>query len=475
VSDDSLDVDELGSRIVGLAGRLAAATCRWLLLVAAFDARDGAARFGLPSTARWLGHYCGLSRRTTRDHVRVARALAAHACLAEAMSAGRISYSHVRAISRVAELGDDKLVADLVMVAEHGTVDQVEDTVRGLRSVDDNNRGRDERDPETVSHRWRPDSRWGLSAALDPEHGALVQSAIETVARREGITQAEALTRMAEIALAAMSSTEQPAPSLRGDEYAATVIQLDAAAIPPETTATEGEHTEPERGSAEPPWPRPYARIQGGPGLPDAVVKRLLCSGRIRTVVTEGRDHHGTCERHNVLDLGRSHRLVARKRYRALALRDGGCCAHPCCGSTIGLEAHHVRHWLYGGRTDLDNLVLLCRRHHHAHHNDEFRIIALGHGRFRFLRADGAEIPVHVDPSRLAATRVRVEDEHDDVYPDTATTRWDGTRLDHDYAIAALAQGLHSVNRLRNETTDARQTNPYDPWAVPARDIPIST
>jgi hypothetical protein len=51
---DSVDetVDDLGSQIVGLAGRLASATCRWLLLVARFDGRDGAAQFGLHSTAR---------------------------------------------------------------------------------------------------------------------------------------------------------------------------------------------------------------------------------------------------------------------------------------------------------------------------------------------------------------------------------------------------------------------------------------
>src|SRR5882757_2280432 len=77
LSDDELTLDQLGSRMVGMAGRLASAMCRWLLLVAEFDSRDGAWQFGLPSTARWLGHYCGLSRRTAIEHVRVARTLAA--------------------------------------------------------------------------------------------------------------------------------------------------------------------------------------------------------------------------------------------------------------------------------------------------------------------------------------------------------------------------------------------------------------
>lgn len=99
VPEADADIEQLGSQIVGLAGRLAAATCRWLLLVAAFDARAGYRHYVLHSTARWLAHYCGVSRRTAIEHVRVARALATHPPLAAAMSAGRLSYSHVRARS----------------------------------------------------------------------------------------------------------------------------------------------------------------------------------------------------------------------------------------------------------------------------------------------------------------------------------------------------------------------------------------
>jgi hypothetical protein len=47
-----LTVRDLGAQIVGMAGRLASAMCRWLLLVAEFDARDGCAEYLLPSTAR---------------------------------------------------------------------------------------------------------------------------------------------------------------------------------------------------------------------------------------------------------------------------------------------------------------------------------------------------------------------------------------------------------------------------------------
>lgn len=449
VADAELSVDELGSRIVGLAGRLAAATSRWLLLIAAFDAREGFARYGLSSTYRWLSHYCGLSRRTAIEHVRVARALAAHPPLAEAMQAGRLSFSQARAISRLADLAAPQLIADLVTVAEHGTVGQLEVMVRGLRTVDDNNRDALEPDPETVSHRWRSDSRFGFSAKLDPEHGALLQSAIETIARREDLTHAEALTRMAEIALASVSAAgDGPAPALRGDEHAAVVIHLDAA---PAGAGAEGSAPDAARQAApaaagapgcSAEHPRPAARIAGGPGLPPRVVERLACCGRLRTIVFDPRVPLG--EAPCPLDVGAAHRLVSDKQFRALLIRDGGC-AHPGCGSRLALEAHHVKHWLHGGKTVLANLVLLCRRHHHTHHDGQFVITPTGGGRYVFATADGAELPRRPEPSRSALGRTPIEEEHPDVAPDAATTRWDGTRLDRDYAVAALAQGLQVV------------------------------
>src|SRR5882757_9280973 len=227
------DIDDLGSRIVGMAGRLSAAMCRWLLLIAEFDACDGAAKFGLPSTSGWLSYACGLSRRTAIDHVRVARALAAFPALVESMSAGRISYSHARAISRVARAGEERLVGDLIMVAEHGTVGQLEIVVRGLRTVEDN-----EQTPASVEEyaawSWSSESQWRLSARLDPERGAVVQKTVEMIAGTEGISHAEALVRMADIAFAAVNDHETPLRELRGDERAAVVIHLDAADLPAE-------------------------------------------------------------------------------------------------------------------------------------------------------------------------------------------------------------------------------------------------
>ena len=449
VADDALSDEQLGSRIVGLSGRIAAATSRWLLLVAEFDRREGCAAFGLGSTARWLSHHCGIAHRTALDHLRVARALLAHRRLAGEMAAGRISYSHARAISRVVKPDDTELVDGLIDIAEHGTVGQLEDTVRGLRTVDRNEEdeearraGRPTEPRDYVDARFGSDSRWRLSARMAPERGALIDSALAAVARAESIDRVAALQRIAEIALAALADGDRMPRELRGEERAAVVVHLDAKDVPPEPGSAGREGTA-----------VPFARLADGPGLPDAVAYRLLCEGRLRTVVY-GTDPDG---RRRVLDVGRCQRLVTRKQFRALVARDGHCCAVPGCGSRRRLHVHHVVHWLHGGPTDPDNEVLVCEVHHLKVHDGEVDVRAVTPGRFRWFLADGGELLEHVDPSALAANPAPADADHPDVAPDAAETRWDGTRLDRDYAVSCLADS--AARRTKRRRTKRRERN----------------
>jgi hypothetical protein len=417
---DALSDDPLGARIVGLAGRLAAATCQWLLLVADFDAREGHVRYALPSTARWLGHYCGLSRRTAAEHVRVARTLAAFPALSSEMKRGRLSYSHVRAIARVAHDGESQLVDDLIDVAMNGSVGQLETVVRGLRTVEGNDSASGAPPESYVSTSWTSESQWRLAARLEPDQGAVVDKALQTLGRVHKVSAADALVAMAEQALAAAAEGGTMPRPLRGHERAAVLIHLDAASV---RRATD---------PANRPDRRPYARTDDGPGLPDAVIRRLLCSGRIRTAVTDGaRTLH---------DLGRSHRVVSERLYRALLYRDRGCCSVPGCGSREGLDAHHVVHWIDGGPTNLANLVLLCEAHHRGHHAGEFSIAPAGRLGFRFRNAAGRELPATVDPTSQLHRSQPVASLSSSVQPHAATSRWKGERLDRPWAIAVIAK-----------------------------------
>ena len=225
-----LSVDELGALIVAGSGRLAAAISRWLLLVAQFDQRQGYLSLGLASTAQWLSHGCGIAPRTAVEHVRVARSLVLFPQLASEMGAGRLSYSQVRAISRVTGPGEDGLVAELVEAARHATVAQLEVVVRGLRSVDDNEAASDR--GEYLKASWTSDSRWRLSARLDPERGAVVGSVLDAICQRDGCSGIDALLRLAEIGLAALADGKNPPRELRGHERAAVVIHLQAERVP---------------------------------------------------------------------------------------------------------------------------------------------------------------------------------------------------------------------------------------------------
>jgi hypothetical protein len=101
-------LDHLADRIRGGAVRLAAATAAWLRLIAEFDEREGWAGVGITSCAHWLAWQCGLTPGTARQHVRVARALRRLPAIETAFAGGELSYSKVRALTRVAEPGTEE-------------------------------------------------------------------------------------------------------------------------------------------------------------------------------------------------------------------------------------------------------------------------------------------------------------------------------------------------------------------------------
>jgi hypothetical protein len=81
------------------------------------------------------------------------------------------------------------------------------------------------------------------------------------------------------------------------------------------------------------------------------------------------------------LAVGRTSRVVQPGQRAALAVRDGGCGFPGCARPLAWCEAHHLRHWLHGGPTDLANLALVCRAHHRAVHEGGWRLTRHPDGR----------------------------------------------------------------------------------------------
>src|ERR1700720_4989129 len=125
-------LERLEAQICELAGHLAAATCRFLVLLADFDARRGRGSWGMNSCAQWLSWKCQLSSGTAREHVRVARALRDLPVIRARFAAAALSYAKVRALTRIATPATEAGLAEL---AGPMTANQLERFARAHRQV----------------------------------------------------------------------------------------------------------------------------------------------------------------------------------------------------------------------------------------------------------------------------------------------------------------------------------------------------
>jgi len=173
--------------------------------------------------------------------------------------------------------------------------------------------------------------------------------------------------------------------------------------------------------------------LEDGIHVPAETSRRIACDAS-RVVMTHARD--GT-----VLDVGRKTRTIPPAIRRALTTRDRRC-RFPGCDA-YHCDAHHVRHWAEGGATRLDNLLLVCRRHHRSVHEEGFTVELRDDGEARFFWPDGRLLPVVPPPPAWAGTALASTDPHVEtaglnIDPHTATPDWLGERLDLDWAITVL-------------------------------------
>jgi Domain of unknown function (DUF222)/HNH endonuclease len=372
------ELDALGERIAELAAQISAATYELLVMLRAFDERGGWNN-GFRSCAHWLTWRVGLDRGAAREKVRAARALGELPLISEAMRRGEISYSKVRALTRIATPAIEK---DLLGFARAGTAVHVERLVRGMRLVDRIAAGNDEKrlhasrylraytDEDgmvVVTARLAPEAGAALLRALDAgvealhgPRGGQPPGGLPEPADYDSAEQrrADALGLVAESALASGLD-----PGTRGDRYQ-VVVHVDA-----EVLAAGGEG-----GSS---W------LADGTGVSAETSRRLACDSAL-VVMRHAADGR-------VLDVGRRTRAISPGLRRALEHRDGGC-RFPGCGLRW-CDAHHVEPWADGGATSLANTVLLCRRHHRAVHEEGFAMELAPSGEARFYRPDGRPFP----------------------------------------------------------------------------------
>ncbi len=447
------DTESIGDEIARLAAHLNAATYQLLVLIREFDEREGWGD-GFLSCAHWLSWRTGISPRPAREKVRVARALAPLGRISEAMARGTLSYSKVRALTRVATPQNE---GDLLEVAEHATAAQMERLVRAWRKVDRlNDAQEEERRHQSRFLRLHPDDdgSYVIQGRLDPEVGAVLEKALEwaseTLYLESSSTPiqhrlADGLGLVAERALAADSNKDKSGPVSRANRFQ-VVVHLGAEDLRLSSAPEARSHTAPKGmgGSAEPgrrnggPWRESYLGTAGTlDSLPEETSRRLCCDSGLVVMTHDSGS--------GVMDVGRRSRTVPSQIRRALDYRDKGC-LFPGCECRYA-DAHHIRPWAHGGETKLENLVLLCTRHHRALHEGGFQVQADPGGvGFRFATPEGIAIPsVPQGPAETADSVAEIARRNAQVgvVPDpwTATPLWHGESLDLSLAIDMFVTG----------------------------------
>jgi hypothetical protein len=469
---DKARADGLAGQICAAAADTARSTCTLLELVGEFDASN-AIRFwtDVKSVAHWLSWACSMSPGAAREHVRVARALRRMPSITSLFREGRLSYSKVREVTRVVDVIDEQRLAGLALTA---TAAQLAATISGFRSADGRRIG--QQNQRRVSWREREDGMVELRARLPKEDAAVLLAAIEGAKDQFGppppkpdpggdqahsdpapgvglYTSADALLDVARVFL---NTTPQ---DRSGEDRSLVVVHVAAenlaGGVPAGTpTAAQAVSIEAERGDAE---SGGFADVSSVPaGMPNSAVCHIAGVGAIETATAQKLacdspllgavvDKHG-----HVLALGRTRRLVTKAQRRALMIRDG-MCRYPGCHQTRHLKAHHRVPWIAGGRTDLDNLILLCQWHHTAVHEGGVTITKATDG-WRFSKPDGQTCLPWVSDENLArhldyALRRRQQAQHDRLatvdsfdHPDAKIIRprWTGEPFDLHACVQAL-------------------------------------
>jgi len=360
---DLPSIDDLDRAIVNLSSRINAGTYELLVLVRQFDERAGWLKWGLGNCAEWLHYRCDYSMNAAREKVRVAHALKTLPDIAAAFATGELSYSKVRAMTRVVGPHNQN---ELLSFALESTTALVEERCRELRCGTAESLGSGQRAFANRSLRISRNAERGtmsITIELPLETGELVEKAldkarddsafgIEFVDESWSARQADAMVSIASGYLAGNDERSR----CNSDDYLVTV-HVDQSAL---------------------------ANGNGRSSLPIESVKRLCCDGH---AVVIGENENG-----EPLNIGRKTRTVPRAIKRALSARDKGC-SFPGCHHTRFVDAHHIEHWSNGGETNLDNLMLLCSQHHKLVHEGGFAIERDYRNRWFFKRPDGRTVP----------------------------------------------------------------------------------
>ncbi|MFT7649772.1 MAG: hypothetical protein ACI8Y4_004536 [Candidatus Poriferisodalaceae bacterium] len=383
---DLLPLTELANSVISQAAIAAAETAEFLRLLAVFDRRGGWAGDGIVSCVHWMRNHLSTERSVAYEQLRVAHALEGLPALSESFGNGELSYSRIRAVTRVAVFETEETWLEW---AKYSTGAQLETLVRDVRRIDDLSKPTPPPAPPKLARGEAKGGRVVFSLSVDVADAELVWKAV-----------GHAVT----------ADTERPIAERRADAFVA-IADAYMAGVPADRSGSDRTqvvlHTEPGN---------PEGSLSDGTRVDVATRQRLECDA---SRITCGFDENGEEVP------GRRTAGVPERLRRQLLFRDRSC-RWPGCGNEHYLHAHHIIHRGHGGPTAPENLILLCGHHHRVLHRHRYSITRNSDASWTFYRPDGSVI----DATPATMSLPRKTRHCDDLPPGTIDSKWAGERLD---------------------------------------------
>ncbi|MFT4923998.1 MAG: hypothetical protein ACI8WB_000076 [Phenylobacterium sp.] len=481
---------ELGDEITLMAGQITAATYCFLKMLAEFDRRKGWDNGCIRSCSHWLSLNCGMTATTAREKLRVAHCLEKLPNINKEFESGKLSYSKVRAMTRVATDDNEDI---LLSVAIGGTASHIEKLVRRYQLVDENQNPveqGDEYQQRKLDYYQDDEGMWILHAKLPQLEGGLLVKAIEEIIRQQDKNHSEQVSEKEQNASAEAPGQEQDASTQvpeKEQNASAEAPGQEQISVPVVEKASYSQ----KRGDALASLAEHYiatATVDDENGGVQALAGHERCQVvlhlSVDTLEAEAKpkhEHGESChyltppnvdyqwisianakrfssdaslytvledKYGNVLNVGRKTRTVGTALKRALDLRDEICRFPGCCANKY-VDFHHIKHWADGGETEPDNLIKLCRFHHAQLHKGHYAITVQqqtqeNNGqKWEFETAAGEIINPNPTPLPITTNKDFLGVQWPNIDSRTGVSSWRGEPLNYSEALGDLLWCKH--------------------------------
>ena len=313
-------------------------------LAAEFDKTSWWEYEGFNTAADWIRFNCHMNSHAVWSSFAVAANEPEMPATIAAMRSGEIGFAHVATMARTAaEVGGAFDEATLLPLArEHSPGKFFHKCIHYRHAIDAAGYDRSQEglaDQRGLRLNTAQDGCLLISGLLDPVGGAALRTSLEPLAQPSGDHD----------------------DRNREQRYADALVDLASGAKPAEIQVTATLETLKGMAGAA------AAEMEFALPLSSTTVQGMACDCSVTRVILD--------QDSVVVDMGRSKRVIANALRNALKIRDGHCQWPRCERTASWCHGHHIVHWIDGGPTDLENLVLLCRRHHRMVHEGGWQLL----------------------------------------------------------------------------------------------------